>query len=76
MENKEYCPHGASFCDPPAGGEADCSKLTPTAFSSHAQKRPSLFTGSDTTGEKDFEEFFTDKEILDFKRFQNLSNKE
>ncbi len=33
---------------------------------------PCLFTGSDTTGEKDFEEFFTDKEILDLKRFQNL----
>ena len=33
---------------------------------------PCLFTTSDTTGEKDFEEFFTDKEILDMKRFQNL----
>jgi len=31
-----------------------------------------LFTGSDTTGEKDFEEFFTDKETLDLERFQNL----
>lgn len=37
------------------------------------QKRwPCLFTGSDTTGEKDFEEFFTDKEILDLEKFQNL----
>tara|TARA_R100000935_G_scaffold9585_5_gene19441 strand:+ start:8866 stop:10053 length:1188 start_codon:yes stop_codon:yes gene_type:complete len=35
-------------------------------------KWPCLFTGSDTTGEKDFEEFFTDKEILDLERFQNL----
>lgn len=33
---------------------------------------PCLFTCSDTTGEKDFEEFFTDKEILDMNRFQNL----
>jgi len=33
---------------------------------------PCLFTMSDTTGEKDFEEFFTDKEILDMNRFQNL----
>lgn len=33
---------------------------------------PCLFTLSDTTGEKDFEEFFTEKEILDFKRFENL----
>lgn len=36
------------------------------------KKWPCLFTGSDTTGEKDFEEFFTDKEILDLDRFQNL----
>jgi len=35
-------------------------------------KWPCLFTSSDTTGEKDFEEFFTDKEALDMKRFQNL----
>ena len=27
-------------------------------------KWPCLFTSSDTTGEKDFEEFFTDKEVL------------
>ena len=33
---------------------------------------PCLFTGSDTTGEKDFEEFFTDNEILDLDRFENL----
>ena len=33
---------------------------------------PCLFTASDTTGEKDFEEFFTDKEILDMARFENL----
>ncbi|WP_336240146.1 UDP-N-acetylglucosamine 4,6-dehydratase [Citrobacter werkmanii] len=35
-------------------------------------KWPCLFTTSDTTGEKDFEEFFTDKEVLDMKRFINL----
>lgn len=33
---------------------------------------PCLFTGSDTTGEKDFEEFFTDAETLDMERFNNL----
>lgn len=33
---------------------------------------PCLFTSSDTTGEKDFEEFFTDHETLDMERFQNL----
>lgn len=33
---------------------------------------PCLFTTSDTTGEKDFEEFFTDKETLDMDSFKNL----
>lgn len=35
-------------------------------------KWPCLFTSSDTTGEKDFEEFFTEKETLDMERFLNL----
>ena len=35
-------------------------------------KWPCLFTSSDTTGEKDFEEFFTDNEIIDMARFENL----
>ncbi len=35
-------------------------------------KWPCLFTASDTTGEKDFEEFYTTNEILDLKRFENL----
>ena len=35
-------------------------------------KWPCLFTSSDTTGEKDFEEFFTDNETLDMQRFENL----
>lgn len=33
---------------------------------------PCLFTTSDTTGEKDFEEFFTEKETLDMGRFGNI----
>jgi FlaA1/EpsC-like NDP-sugar epimerase len=33
---------------------------------------PCLFTQSDTTGEKDFEEFFTENEVIDLDRFQNL----
>jgi len=36
------------------------------------RKWPCLFTKSDTTGEKDFEEFYTDKEVLDMERFSNL----
>lgn len=35
-------------------------------------KWPCLFTDSDTTGEKDFEEFYTENELLDMNRFQNL----
>ncbi len=35
-------------------------------------KWPCLFTNSDTTGEKDFEEFYTSDEILDMNRFENL----
>ena len=38
----------------------------------HTKKWPCLFTSSDTTGEKDFEEFFTEEEELDMERFQNL----
>ncbi|MBD5399068.1 MAG: UDP-N-acetylglucosamine 4,6-dehydratase [Treponema sp.] len=37
-----------------------------------AGKYPVYFFKSDTTGEKDFEEFFTDKEVLDMTRFTNL----
>jgi FlaA1/EpsC-like NDP-sugar epimerase len=35
-------------------------------------KWPCLFTMSDTTGEKDFEEFYTDKETLDMEIYKNL----
>jgi len=36
------------------------------------RKWPCYFFRSDTTGEKDFEEFFTDKETLDMARFDSL----
>jgi len=36
------------------------------------KKWPCLFTSSDTTGEKDFEEFFTESEVLDMGRFENF----
>tara|TARA_B100000508_G_scaffold141091_1_gene146340 strand:+ start:77130 stop:78317 length:1188 start_codon:yes stop_codon:yes gene_type:complete len=35
-------------------------------------KWPCFFPKSDTTGEKDFEEFFTDGETVDLNRFENL----
>lgn len=38
-----------------------------------AQKRwPCYFFKSDTTGEKDFEEFYTDQECLDMERFEGI----
>ena len=36
------------------------------------RKWPCYFFSSDTTGEKDFEEFFTDKETLDTARFESI----
>jgi hypothetical protein len=35
-------------------------------------KWPVYFFASDTTGEKDFEEFYTDREKLDMNRFSNI----
>jgi len=35
-------------------------------------KWPCLFTQSDTTGEKDFEEFYTEKETLDMNSYKNI----
>lgn len=37
-----------------------------------AKRWPCYFFASDTTGEKDFEEFFTEKETLDMARFSHL----
>ncbi len=45
----------------------DLSKTLPSQ-----KKWPCLFTPSDTTGEKDFEEFFTQNETLDMKKFENI----
>lgn len=36
------------------------------------RKWPCLFTKSDTTGEKNYEEFYTDDEILDLDSFRNI----
>jgi FlaA1/EpsC-like NDP-sugar epimerase len=37
-----------------------------------SQRWPCYFFNSDTTGEKDFEEFYTDRESLDMQRFQTI----
>jgi FlaA1/EpsC-like NDP-sugar epimerase len=58
-----YEPH---LCD----SEDEARKLAQTL--PEQGKWPCLFTDSDTTGEKDFEEFFTERETLDMQRFENL----
>ncbi len=63
LKNLEYEPH---LCET----EDEARELAKTLPSEG--KWPCLFTSSDTTGEKDFEEFFTDAETLDIERFENL----
>ncbi|BBN80409.1 UDP-N-acetylglucosamine 4,6-dehydratase [Pseudoalteromonas sp. A25] len=63
LEQRGYEPH---LCD----NEQEARELAKTLPAQG--KWPCLFTESDTTGEKDFEEFFTDKEELDMTRFENL----
>lgn len=63
LQEKGYEPH---YCDSEDEARALMNTLPQKG------KWPCLFTVSDTTGEKDFEEFFTDKEILDMGRFENL----
>ncbi|AZQ11116.1 UDP-N-acetylglucosamine 4,6-dehydratase [Shewanella khirikhana] len=63
LKQRGYEPH---FC----ANEDDARELAKTLPAEG--KWPCLFTASDTTGEKDFEEFFTDREVLDMERFENL----
>lgn len=63
LQNQGYEPH---LC----ANEDEARELAKTLPAK--KKWPCLFTQSDTTGEKDFEEFFTDKETLDMARFTNL----
>jgi len=54
----------------PCETEGEARKLVHTL--PQERKWPCLFTISDTTGEKDSEEFFTDNEVLDMERFINI----
>lgn len=63
LEDKGYEPY---LCD----SEDEARALVKTL--PQEGKWPCLFTSSDTTGEKDFEEFFTDNETLDMDTFHNL----
>lgn len=50
----------------------DEAKQQAKLMSSKTKKYPVYFFGSDTSGEKSYEEFFTDDEILDNDSFINL----
>lgn len=63
LQNLGYEPHHCT-------SETEARELMKTL--PQEKKWPCLFTTSDTTGEKDFEEFFTNDEILDMDHFDNL----
>lgn len=63
LEAKGYTPY---LCQ----SEGEARELVKTLPS--LGQWPCLFTKSNTTGEKDFEEFFTDNETLDMDTFENL----
>ncbi|WP_040281423.1 UDP-N-acetylglucosamine 4,6-dehydratase [Psychroserpens damuponensis] len=63
LKNLGYEPH---VCETEEEARTDIEKHIAN------KKWPCLFTKSDTTGEKDFEEFFTDSEILDMERFSGI----
>ena len=63
LKNLSYEPY---LCE----DEDEARKLAKTL--PNKGKWPCLFTKSDTTGEKDFEEFYTDKETLDMNRYENI----
>ncbi|MGO2075134.1 MAG: UDP-N-acetylglucosamine 4,6-dehydratase [Pseudoalteromonas sp.] len=63
LENLGYTPY---LCE----SEDEARELSKTL--PEKGQWPCLFTDSDTTGEKDFEEFFTDNETLDMAKFENL----
>ena len=63
LENLGYEPY---LCETEEEARTDIEKHIAN------KKWPCLFTKSDTTGEKDFEEFFTDSEVLDMERFNGI----
>ena len=68
IANKYLCQLGFEphACD----DEATARKLVKTL--PQEGKWPCYFSSSDTTGEKDFEEFFTDNEVLDLFKFESV----
>ena len=52
--------------------QSEVEARTSESLTNGDQQWPCLFTKSDTTGEKDFEEFFTENEVIDLDRFENI----
>jgi len=65
LENKAMTPYLCEY-------EEEARQYLSTGSKPDNNTWPCLFVDSDTTGEKDFEEFYTDEEILDFNTFNNL----
>ena len=65
LENKAMTPY---LCE----SEEEARQYLSTGSKPNNNTWPCLFVDSDTTGEKDFEEFYTDGESLDFDTFNNL----
>lgn len=63
LEQLGYEPHECASEDEARGRAAELIA---------ARRWPCYFFASDTTGEKDFEEFFTERETLDMDRFRSL----
>lgn len=63
LESLGYAPHE---CDSEDEARGRASQLMAM------KKWPVYFFASDTTGEKDFEEFFTESETLDMERFETI----
>ena len=54
------------YCESEEEARDKCAQLIASKY------WPCYFFKSDTSGEKDFEEFYTDDEVIDMKRFKNL----
>jgi len=63
LENLGYTPHECANEDEARDRASELIAL---------KRWPVYFFASDTTGEKDFEEFFTDAEVLDMERFESI----
>ncbi len=63
LKKLEYEPY---FCSSEEEAKELCETLIPK------RKWPCLFTASNTEGEKDFEEFYSESDVVDRKRFLNI----